>query len=593
MLHPALALLAAGLIWAGIGLHLRQDYLAGGGLLTVLVLIAGRSLHGQRARLLAGRAALTGTLENISQGILMVDARGDVAVLNSRAIELLGLPREFAHSRPSFRDILSWQLENGEFGPPGSVDPQFLEHVLAGGLTEQFSIYERMRADGTVLEIRTQKLPDGSAVRTYTDITARRANADALTTARDAALAAGRARNEFLAVMSHEIRTPMNGIIGVAGLLLESRLGPTEAHYGQIILESGNHLLRLLDDILDFSSLDAGRVDLNDAAFDLRDMARNAVDALAAEAEAKSLDLSLVVAEDVPRQVAGDSRRLRQVLVNLVGNAVKFTGHGSVRVAVARLPGEPQFPGGPDVVRLGFSVGDTGIGIPPDALGQLFTGFTQVDGSISRRFGGSGLGLAISRRLVERMGGTIEIDSTPGVGSVLRFDVLLARAPQTGDAGTSEAEPPVEAGESGCGIRVLVAEDNPTNRLVATRMLERLGHRVDSVVNGLDAVEAVRTTPYDLVLMDIMMPEMDGLAATSTIRALPGPRARIPIIGLTANAMRAGEAACLASGMDHFATKPISANRLADAIGLVLASRAPTIRNSPVRALEVCALDTG
>jgi CheY-like chemotaxis protein/HPt (histidine-containing phosphotransfer) domain-containing protein len=429
-------------------------------------------------------------------------------------------------------------------------------------------------------------------VRTYTDITERRANEQALAAARDAAEAAGRARAEFLAVMSHEIRTPLNGIIGVAGLLMDMSLGTTERQYVRILLESGNHLLHLINDILDFSRLDAGRADLDDAAFEIRGMARAAVELFASDAGSKGLELTLSIAEDVPRYAAGDARRLRQVLLNLVGNGIKFTSEGSVRVSVTRLPAEAGS------VRLGFVVSDTGIGIAKDAVGKLFTEFTQVDSSITRRFGGSGLGLAISRRLVERMGGTISVESTPGVGSQFRFDVLLReRRPdedvplepeafadarsltgvsQAADAPMPEAAEPnaAPAGRHARQIRVLVAEDNATNRLVASRMLARMGHHVDTVANGVDAVAALQEAAYDLVLMDVMMPEMDGLAATGAIRALPGPRGRVPIIGLTANAMRTDEIACLAAGMDHFATKPITAARLAEAIEFALTLQA-------------------
>jgi CheY-like chemotaxis protein len=354
-------------------------------------------------------------------------------------------------------------------------------------------------------------------------------------------------------MMSHEIRTPMNGIIGVAALLLDMKLGATEKHYVRIVLESANHLLRLINDILDFSRLDAGRMELEEAPFEVRTVLRGVLDLLAAEARAKGLELALEVADDVPRRALGDARRLRQVLLNLVGNGVKFTAAGRVRVSVTRLGREP---GGE---RLGFTVADTGIGIPPEAQGQLFTEFTQVDSSISRRFGGSGLGLAISRGLIERMGGSIAVESEPGRGSLFRFDVLLRVRPAA-EASAADAVP-----KPG-GLRILVAEDNATNRLVVTRMLERMGHQVESVTDGAEAVAAVQAARYDLVLMDVMMPEMDGLAATAAIRRLSGPVARIPIVGLTANALHTDEVACLAAGMDQFATKPISADGLGVAI---------------------------
>ncbi len=544
----------------------RLEYLTVAGCLTVLVLIVGGLLARQRARLARSETTLTAAIDNISQGLMMVDAEGRLAAYNRRALELLDLPEALLRGRPWFTDIVRWQAEQGEFGPPGTADPRFLRHVAAGGFTRDFDVYERERRNGRVLEVRTQWLADGGVVRTYTDITDRRANELALAAARDAAEAAGRARAEFLAVMSHEIRTPMNGIIGLAGLLMDMNLGATERDYVRILLDSGNHLMQLINDILDFSRLDAGRLDLEDVEFDIRGVVRAAVDLLASEARAKGLELSFSVAEDVPPRAAGDARRLRQVLINLVGNGVKFTGEGSVRAAVTRLPAASN------QVRLGFSVSDTGIGIAREAVARLFTEFTQVDSSISRRFGGSGLGLAISRRLVQHMGGTISVESTPGVGSVFRFDVVL-RDPRPDPSRPDKPgrQAVAASAETAAGIHVLVAEDNATNRLVASRMLTRMGYRVDAVANGREAVAAVRATPYDVVVMDVMMPEMDGLAAAAAIRALPGPRGRVPIVGLTASNMRADEAACLAAGMDYFATKPISAERLAEAIGFALA----------------------
>jgi signal transduction histidine kinase/DNA-binding response OmpR family regulator len=544
--------------------HSRLQLLAGGFILSAVATLLGGLLMRQHRRVWHSRRALAGTLGNISQGIMMIDPDGRVPVVNQRAIELLQLPPVLMAERPSFRYIQRWQLRQGEFGPPEQLDPETLRRIEEGVFTVDTPVYERVRPNGTVLEIRTQKLSNGGAVRTYTDITERRRAEAAISAARDAAEVAGRARSEFLAVMSHEIRTPMNGIIGVAGLLLDMNLPSTESHYVRIIIDSGNHLLQMINDILDFSRLESGKLELEDTAFDVRGMLRSTLDLLQTEAAAKGLALELDVAEDVPLRAGGDPRRLRQVLLNLIGNGIKFTSEGGVKVIVARLEREPG------AVRLGFRVADTGIGIPAEAQSRLFQEFTQVDSSISRRFGGSGLGLAISRKLVERMGGNIGVESTPGVGSVFHFDVRLhaRRATDDAEGARAGAAAPVTSWQ------ILVAEDNATNRLVVTRMLERMGHRVESVTDGVEAVAAVASREYDLVLMDVMMPEMDGLTATRRIRALPPPAGNLPIIGLTANALRADEAACLSAGMDLFAAKPITAERLAGLIARALSGRA-------------------
>lgn len=442
-----------------------------------------------------------------------------------------------------------------------------------------------------------------------------------LDAARQHGQSAMQARSDFLAVMSHEMRTPLNGIIGVAGLLLDlpagTPLGPAERHDIATILQSGEHLLQLVNDILDFSRLEAGRLELDETAFDIRVVVTAAIDLLRAEARRKGLSLVLEVDADVPVRAGGDPSRLRQVLLNLVGNAVKFTQAGGVRVEVGRGPSEP---GG---LRLAFRISDTGIGIAPEALERLFGEFVQADSSISRRFGGSGLGLSISRQLVERMGGHITVESTPGVGSVFRFDLLLrARRASDSGGGTEGASVPapvavaapapvaasgvvtgaVTGGGSGGAsvssapgttpLRILIAEDNATNRLVLTRTLERQGHSVTCVTNGVDVVIAVQQAAYDLVLMDVMMPEQDGIAATAAIRALPTAHRLIPIIGITANALPSEAQAGRAAGMNGFAVKPIQARMLAEVIAQTLAGVAPTTPEAP-KALPISGENRG
>jgi CheY-like chemotaxis protein/nitrogen-specific signal transduction histidine kinase len=384
--------------------------------------------------------------------------------------------------------------------------------------------------------------------------------------AADAATA--QSRVQLYATMSHEMRTALNGIIGVAGVMLDMELGPTERDHTRLINESANHLLNIINDVLDMSRIEAGKLHLVEMAFDVRGVIRSTLDLLEVNAQSRELSLTLEIADDVPRRAGGDPQRLRQVLLNIVGNGVKFTREGGVKVRVSKLGAE----GGQ--VRVGFAVTDTGIGIPLEAQSRLFTEFTQADGSVSRRYGGTGLGLAISKALVERMGGTITVESTPAVGSTFRFDILL-RARRASDDPSAPAPARIETPQQ---MHVLVVEDNTTNQLVLRTLLEGMSHRVTIVGGGQPAIELVSRGGVDLVIMDLMMPGMDGLTATRHIRALPGQPARVPIIGLSAADDAEDARAGRAAGMDHFATKPITGAQLADAIEQVMLT---VLRNRP------------
>lgn len=519
--------------------------------------------------------------------------------------------------------------------------------------------------------------------------------------AKDAAEAGNRSKAEFLAVISHELRTPLNGVIGMAGLLLDGKLDEQSRRYAETLREAGDHLLQLINDVLDFTKLDADRMQFEQIGFDLDTVIQSALDLFAPRAHAKGLDLGAFVAPDIPRRLQGDPGRLRQVLINLLGNAVKFTERGAIAVEAKLLRSTPEG------MTLQFEVRDTGIGIDARSLPLLFREFSQIDSSISRRFGGSGLGLAISRKLVAGMGGEISADSVPGQGSTFRFTVQVQEG--TPDA-TAPAEPPQrldglhvlvvddseanrsifarqiesrggtvvtlgdprdaeamlrEAAASGRGfdavlldhamphmdgetlarrlrdseaargvplilatssnraaelrgsvepmfdavltkpapvetlaralrakastrrllgqpakrapaplppqrpMRILIAEDNATNQIVIRAFVEKLGHKAEVVANGLEALEAAATRSYDLVLMDVMMPEMDGIAATRRIRALPGAAGRIPILALTAAAGEDEHNAARDAGMQMVMTKPVTLAALAAAIAKV------------------------
>jgi PAS domain S-box-containing protein len=402
------------------------------------------------------------------------------------------------------------------------------------------------------------------------DVTAEVAAQQEILRARDAAETATLAKSAFLATMSHEIRTPLNAVLGLAGLILDDEPLPRHRPMIEAIQESGEYLLVLLNNILDFSKYGAGRLELEEAPFEPRTMVAATVQMLAARVEAKGLALTATVDDSLPQSLRGDAGRLRQVLINLLGNAIKFTDTGDVTLRIEVHETRT------DGIVIRGVVTDTGIGIKPEILPTLFQEFQQGETSIARRYGGSGLGLAICRQLVERMGGTIAVESEPGRGSMFWFTALLQEdraeaAPSgAGDARTSleRIEAAIAAREP--KLRVLVAEDNATNLFVTMRILRKLDIEAESVGDGIEAIAAVKARHYDLILMDMQMPNMDGLTATRNIRALPHAAASVPIIALTANAFAEDIRQCRDAGMNEFLAKPFSIAALTMMIGKYL-----------------------
>jgi PAS domain S-box-containing protein len=616
------------------------------------------------ADLRAKTAVLDATLEHMDQGLMMFDEHSVVRVCNERAITLLDLPPDMMRAEPTFEEVRRFQLDRNEFA---KSDPTLRQWVETSGVEKRAHTYERERPNGVVLEIRTVPLAGGGAVRTYTDVTERKrseakiAESEArlrfaleaggmyawerdaagrivrigdtnrvlglqpdeevsgpislfigrvhpedqpkLAEATKAAVecgepyrvefrytrpvdgqevwlsdvglcrptgngeqclfgvcsdvterkraelaleqakqeaeearrhaeAASEAKTEFLATMSHEMRTPLNSIVGYTDLLLDdATLGPAQRQQVERVQTAGAALLTVVNDILDFAKIEAGQVELEPQPFSVAALVDNAASIIRSLADRKRLVLNVELDPALPERLTGDQNRLRQVLLNLLNNAIKFTPMGSVtlRVACSR-----RLQNGPDeTYEIRFAVEDTGIGIPKEKSHRLFERFSQVNGTIQRDFGGTGLGLAISKRLVELMGGEIGVRSLEGSGSTFWFTAALPVASGEDAAVIVAPISPMELE----GLRILLVEDVEINQELARAVLERVGHQVDVAADGTEAIVAVQTKQYDLVLMDIQMPGMDGITATRHIRAMDHPSSILPIIAMTANVL--------------------------------------------------------
>lgn len=501
-----------------------------------------------------------------------VDASGHYTYVSDRVRDVLGYDSEALIGRHPF----AWV-------PPEDVDQvrkQSEELVSRNAVFRDFE-HRMIRKDGEIIWLSTNGVPvldTAGRLIGYRgaglDITARKRAEQELIREKEAALAADRAKSEFLAVMSHEIRTPLNSVLGFADLLTESELNESQREQIEMIRRSGDALLVLLNDILDFSRIESGKMPIQPTAVEIRSCLRDVVDLYRATAQAKGVGIEVRIEEEVPSTVCTDPGRLRQILLNLVGNAVKFTPSGSVTVSAKR--GSSQNEDGRFPLRI--EVSDTGIGIPPDKIARLFKPFSQADSSTTRRFGGTGLGLAICKRLAELLGGDVSLLSSSPRGSTFALEIPLVTIPSLPENArqSSTGLPASGTMDDPSTCRVLVVEDNPVNRMLAQRMLLSLGFSSDAAEDGLRGVEAHTRSPYDIIFMDLQMPEMDGVSAARRIRQLEseasGPRRRVYIIALTADAMSGDRDRCLEAGMDDYLSKPIRRADLSSALDRAVAT---------------------
>jgi len=372
---------------------------------------------------------------------------------------------------------------------------------------------------------------------------------------------ASAAKSRFLAIVSHEMRTPLNGILGSMELMQGLPATDRQAELVRLTHQSARSLLLIINDVLDFSKAEAGRIHLEDVGFDLLESLCSVRDLARSAASHKGLAVELEFAVETPQLVRGDPTRLRQVLLNLTDNAVKFTARGSIHLAVR--PVAPE--------RLEFSVRDTGVGIRPEALGRIFEPFTQEDESTTRRFGGTGLGLAICKRMVALMGGNLTVESTPGVGSTFRFEARLPAVEHATEVPPAALPAPRA---NFAGVRALLVDDNAINLRIGRGLLERLGCSVVTAADGREALAQLEQADFEVVFMDCSMPVMDGFEATAAIRALEGPRSALHIVAMTAYAMDGDRERCLSAGMDDYLTKPVKLEELAAALQRLRSSAA-------------------
>jgi signal transduction histidine kinase/HPt (histidine-containing phosphotransfer) domain-containing protein len=539
-------------------------------------------LQAARAETESARAHMQALLDNMRDGVGSAEADGTYIASNKAMFDLVDIPREQIIALGTMQDIWRYQYENGLVPRIAATADEHVAAQVALFNRADGNQQVRQRPDGTWVERCFRKMPDGSRLVVVRDITELKQRETDLARERDAAdaarveaEAANQAKSTFLATMSHEIRTPMNGVLGMLEVLEHQSINDSQRAIVATMRSSASALLRIIDDVLDFSKIEAGRLELEEVPFSLSELIGNCVDTLRPQAVAKNLELTKEMALGSADSLIGDPVRVRQILFNLLGNALKFTQAGSVHVRAATTPfGDGQH-------RLTITVTDSGIGISETERTRLFQPFSQADSSTTRRFGGTGLGLSIVRRLAQLMGGDVRVRSQPGKGSAFTVALLLRDAP-FGEAVVA-TRTPAHAVTGMANGHVLVVDDHPVNRQVLVRQLELLGLTADTAVDGADALTFWRPGRYAAVLADMHMPRMDGYALTAEIRAREAANGtgRTPVVAVTANAMRGEEEHCLEAGMDGYLPKPVALGRLSAILGRWIEIAAPPNPSPP------------
>ncbi|HEY2661551.1 MAG TPA: ATP-binding protein [Caulobacteraceae bacterium] len=512
--------------------------------------LAGRALIEAEAEARAANARLRAALDALPEGVVFLDSEGRYVLWNQKYAEIYHRSADLFAPGARLMDTLRVGVARGDYPDAVGREAAWLAEREAT-LKNPGRRHEQRIADGRWLLIEERRTADGGVIGLRIDITDMKLQAEALEAALHRAEMANQAKSEFLANMSHEIRTPLNGVLGLTEVLRGTSLDPMQRDLVGTIIKSADALNQILADILDFSRLEAGKVEIEAAPFELAELVGDTVALFDPAARDKAVALRVDLADAVRRQVSGDANRLRQILTNLLSNALKFTETGAVLVRVETLDGG----------QYRFQVSDTGAGFDNDFAERLFDRFEQADGSITRKYGGTGLGLAICRQLTELMGGSISATGEPGRGATFTFTLPLA------DAVPAQAEPAREV-EAEPGLRVLVADDNATNRKVAELILAAAGADVLCVEDGVEAVAATQGRAFDVILMDLQMPRMDGLTAIRTIRAQEqaASATRTPIVVLSANVMAEHRRASAAAGADGHLGKPFRAEALIEAV---------------------------